>query len=348
MDPENLIVDRNSENIMGNEPLVSIVVATHNSGKYLEACLGSLISQTYENIQIIVVDDGSNDETGAILKRTADQDSRIKVIKNPRNRGIAYSRNRGIYSSDGAYIAVLDADDEAYPQRIEKQIRALRKDAELYGVGSEFKYIDEDGKDISISKPPVAPVVSPDGLLKDPMSLIHGTFTARRDCFTATGGYREEFERAVDYDLLLRMSENFRLGNIVEPLVKVRVSLTSGTFKYRSMQVEYSRLAQELAVARRETSSDPLDREDKKAFNEIKKRLVTRRSPVSRSALSSNYSYWAHRMYHRGPVGFARKLAAESLRYSPFNFYSWGLLIFLSLPEGARRFFSGMKRMIIR
>ncbi|MBD3379945.1 MAG: glycosyltransferase [Candidatus Omnitrophica bacterium] len=332
----------------GDKQKVSVIIAVHDGEPYIKESLDSALGQSYGDIEVVVVDDGSGDSTGDLLKAVSERDQRVKVVSNPGRKGIAFSRNAGISVSTGRYIAVLDSDDRALPERIKRQVDFLERNPSIDGVGSEFTYIDETGKKIEVLKPPVKSRVSAEDILDDPMCLVHGTLTAKRECFEACGGYREEFDRAVDYDLLLRMTETFKLANLEEPQTEVRISLSSGTFRYRSAQIRYAEIARKLAVQRRTRGSDIIQRNEKQAFLRLKKKIFGSKELTSRIEVSSNYRYWAHRMYHRGPIGYSRRLVLAALGQCPFNIKAWGFMVFLFSPVWIRRTLTRVKRRFVR
>ncbi len=106
-------------------PLISIIVPVYNTEKYLDECVSSLVSQTYQNLEIILIDDGSNDNSPKICDKWASIDSRIVVYHNA-NRGVSEARNYGIERAHGAYIAFVDSDDYVHPEMIERAFTALK------------------------------------------------------------------------------------------------------------------------------------------------------------------------------------------------------------------------------
>ncbi len=128
-----------------NEALVSIVMPAYNCEKYIEGAINSVLNQTYQNWELIVIDDGSKDKTGYIIKELENKDSRIKFIKNEKNMGVSATRNRGISIASSEWIAFLDSDDMWEESKLEKQIKvAEEKAAEFLFTGSSF--INEEGK----------------------------------------------------------------------------------------------------------------------------------------------------------------------------------------------------------
>lgn len=130
---------------MGKENLVSIITPSYNSSKFIEETIKSVLSQNYQDWEMIIVDDCSVDNSYEIAKRFSVVDCRIKVIRLEKNSGVAMARNAGINAANGRYIAFLDSDDLWLPQKLEKQIAFMReKDAVLSYTA--YKKMDEAGR----------------------------------------------------------------------------------------------------------------------------------------------------------------------------------------------------------
>ena len=137
-----------------NKPLVSVVMPLYNAEKYVGEAVESVLSQSYTNFELIIVNDASTDKSVAQVKRIVDR--RIVIIENEKNLGIVASRNRGLALAKGKYIAVLDSDDIALPNRLEKQEAFLEANPE-YGIcGSYYHVINGNGKKILSFKVPVS------------------------------------------------------------------------------------------------------------------------------------------------------------------------------------------------
>ncbi len=124
------------------EKLVSVILPAYNSAKYIEYTLKSLQNQTYKNIEIIVINDCSQDNTIEIVKKIAEKDSRIKIYENKKNQGLAYTTNKGIKLSSGEYIVQADHDDLSLQNRIEVCYKYLEINKETAGVSGRVKHID--------------------------------------------------------------------------------------------------------------------------------------------------------------------------------------------------------------
>lgn len=121
---------------------VTVLVAAYNAGKYLEACLDSLVNQTLKDIQIVCIDDASTDSTPVILNKYASKDSRIKILKRSENAGQAVARNMGIEVADGDYITMVDADDYLSSDALEKAVNILDADPETGSVLLKLVYVN--------------------------------------------------------------------------------------------------------------------------------------------------------------------------------------------------------------
>ena len=197
---------------MDEKPLVSVLIAAYNEEDWIEKALESIVSQTYKNIEIIVVDDGSTDDTLKILETKRQEDRRINIITQE-NKGLTRSLNIGISKCNGKYIARMDADNISRKDRIQKQVTFLTKNADYTVVGSWRKEIDEKGN-IKKRKFPVkneeikkwlirACVISHSAAMIQAHKLRHYM-------------YDESFKTSQDYDLWVRMAKKEKFYNIPE------------------------------------------------------------------------------------------------------------------------------------
>lgn len=124
--------------------LISVIMAAYNAERTIEQSIRSVLNQTYTHFEIIVIDDCSKDHTAEIVRRISKEDQRVKLLKNPENKGVSYTRKHGLENACGEWLAILDSDDEWQPEKLEKQI-ALQKttNAQLLYTGSGF--MDEVG-----------------------------------------------------------------------------------------------------------------------------------------------------------------------------------------------------------
>lgn len=124
------------------KPLISVIVPVYNVGDYLEGCLNSLLAQTYPNMELILVDDASTDNSGALCRGYASRDSRIQTVRLPQNRGPSAARNEGIRRAQGAYLSFVDADDRVEPDLLDQLYESLTQ------AGAEVSACGADGIDL--------------------------------------------------------------------------------------------------------------------------------------------------------------------------------------------------------
>lgn len=198
--------------------LVSIIIPLYNREEYIREAIDSLLLQTYENIEIIVVDDCSTDSGVSIVEAYGDK--RIKLIKNKENRGISYTRSRGFDIAKGEYIALLDSDDIAMPNRIATQVSYL-SDNPLVGVVGSNRVEFSDKEDIRISKHQLNWEVLKVALLFD-MPMTNPSLMMRREVMEEFS-YNSKYIVAEDYEFLYRVSKKWRVENIEEPLIRYRI-----------------------------------------------------------------------------------------------------------------------------
>jgi glycosyltransferase involved in cell wall biosynthesis len=128
-----------------NQPLVSVLMTAYNAESFIGEAIQSILQQTYKNLELIIVDDKSTDKTFSIAKHFVKQDSRIRLYRLPKNVGPSIASNFGIQKARGSFLARMDADDSAFPNRIRKQVQFLRKHLQVVIVGSQCTLIDTNG-----------------------------------------------------------------------------------------------------------------------------------------------------------------------------------------------------------
>lgn len=238
-------------------PLVSVLMSVYNGARYVHDAVSSILNQEHEDFELLVIDDGSVDETPDIL--AAFSDPRIRVFTEG-NRGLTRSLNNGLRLAKGEYVARLDADDISRVDRLEKQVAYLDGHPEVALVGTGVTVVTEDDR---VLRDYIYPsehnlLAAELGRLVSP--LPHSTIMFRRKEVLDCGGYRDIFSKAQDYDLYLRLVEKHRVASIQEPLCRLRHSMRSMTFEDgEGQQFQYAVLALITSVIRREQGIDPLD-----------------------------------------------------------------------------------------
>ena len=211
-------------NRMSKHPLVSVVIPTYGRGHLLEKAIDSVLTQTYDNIEIIVVDDNdSNSEhrkhTEKVLQTYLDNDQ-ITYLKHKKNAGGSVARNTGIKVSKGEYVALLDDDDEWFPEKLEKQIdyfESLNEDVGVIYCSYVLKEYDGDKEYIRFEK---------GDLTKELLMLefdpgASSTLVFKKDILKEIGYFDENFARHQDLEILIRLCRNYRIDVCPDILLKI-------------------------------------------------------------------------------------------------------------------------------
>jgi glycosyltransferase involved in cell wall biosynthesis len=207
----------------GKQPLISVLVAVHNQELSVEAALRSILMQSYTNLELIIVDDCSLDTSKTVLKRLSNEDSRVKLLTNSKNEGLARSLNKALDFSSGNFVARMDADDYSYPHRFETQIKHLLENPDIELIGSNAELVDATDKVIGRTNLPITHEEIVSSLPKiNP--IVHPSVLARRSFFEKVGGYDPHLRKVQDYDLWSRGSLCVRYANLSECLLRYRVS----------------------------------------------------------------------------------------------------------------------------
>lgn len=203
------------------DPRVSVVMPVRNGGSYARQAIESVLSQSYADLELIVIDDGSDDDTVSIVEQLKIDDQRLILIQQPPS-GIVTALNRGIGASRGELIARMDADDIAALNRIECQVAAIDDAPGVAAVGSAAIIINSNGAILRTMSSPCSPQAIADRLATA-NCMIHPTVLVRKNILEAFGGYRAPFEGCEDYDLWLRIAEKHQLMNLPEALLFYRM-----------------------------------------------------------------------------------------------------------------------------
>jgi glycosyltransferase involved in cell wall biosynthesis len=197
--------------------VVSVIVPTYNRGYCLEECIASVLGQTFADLEVVVVDDCSTDDTKAIVAAIADP--RVRYVSHTENRGGAAARNTGIRASTSEFVAFIDSDDRWLPHKLEKQMALLQQKGEEYGfVYTWFTGRDLAGQEVWRMNETV------DGLASDALLVANavGTFSsvlARRSVLELVGGLDEQMRSCQDWDLFVRLNAVTKVCCVEEYLV---------------------------------------------------------------------------------------------------------------------------------
>ncbi|BBV45270.1 glycosyltransferase family 2 protein [Citrobacter portucalensis] len=204
-----------------NPDLVSVIMPVYNSEKFLSEAITSILSQSYKNIEFIIINDGSTDSSDLIIKGFL-EDKRIHYISRS-NKGLVYSLNEGLDIAKGMYIARMDADDISHPQRIEKQVKFMLKNDRVAVVGCSSHIINFESKIIGQRNPPTSTFLNKALLLFGP-TLSHPTVMFNRYIIGNDLYYCDDFKHAEDFELWLRLSNKYNIENLSEKLLSYRIN----------------------------------------------------------------------------------------------------------------------------
>ncbi len=302
------------------EPLVSVIVPAYNAERYIERTLRSALDQTYRELEVIVVDDGSTDDTAAVVEAVKATDKRVQLIRQE-NAGVAAARNAAIAAASGRYVAPLDADDLWCPTKIASQVRRMENAGPDAGmVYCWWVAIDANGRELY-----GAASWSAEGDLYEALAYVNFIGNAsiplfRRSCLDAVGWYDSTFlahdaQGCEDWDLTLRVAARYRTISVPEYLVGYRQSTTSMSSNVVSMGRAF-----ELIVDRAPRVRRPQD-------------LTERRA-------RGNFYFYLARLGHRRNPKLALQHFATAVRSDP------AVLLALPAVRVTRRLLGGVDVMV--
>ena len=203
-----------------NQPLVSVVIPAYNREGVIAACIKSAIDQGYDNMEIVVVDDKSTDNTVAVIEELAESEPRIRLVRHKKNKGEAGARNTGVMNAKGKYIAYLDSDDFWLPGKLQKQVEFMESAPEHIGGVNTLHYRQYQNKQRSIrGYLPYKSKMNHANILTYGVGFTAGlTLLFRRDLLKKMQPYREDMPLYVDWDWLARFTKLADIALIEEPL----------------------------------------------------------------------------------------------------------------------------------
>ena len=236
------------------KPLVSVVIPAYNAEDFITETLDSVLSQTYDNIEVLVVDDGSKDKTPQIVQSFAQKDSRITLLQQ-QNSGVAAARNLGIQKSRGEYVAPLDHDDIWYPEKLEKQVECMLNSDDSVGLiycwsinineQGEILHLRSQSYGCSIEGKVYLPLLYLNFLGNGSVPLI------RRSCFEKVGGYNYQLREqnaqgCEDWDMYLRIAESYEFRLVPDFLVGYRQVTSSMSCNCTTLERSYELMMAEI------------------------------------------------------------------------------------------------------
>jgi glycosyltransferase involved in cell wall biosynthesis len=221
-----------------SKPKVSVLVPAYNAMEYLPKTISSVIDQTYQDFEIIIVNDGSVDEIETWAKQLSD--SRIKLVSQA-NQGLASARNTGLANARGEYIAFIDADDLWLSSKLEKQVQVLDSNPDVGVVYSWIALIDEKGSLLGKIRKNYAQGNVWVELTTHNIVECGSVALVRRACFDKVGLFDEDlpFSCSEDWDMWLRIAPDYKFGLVKEPLVYYRCHSTNLSSRWQAMEESF-------------------------------------------------------------------------------------------------------------
>jgi len=262
-------------------PRVSVVLPVWNGEKYFAEAIRSILDQTFESFELLIVDDGSTDRTPHIAEQYGAMDSRVRLVRT-KHGGIANALNTGFRQARASYVARMDADDIALPSRLQKQVDYLDEHQQCVVVGSDAGAIDENENDLGVIDFPSTHAELVELLLNGRSPFLHPAVVMRRDAVHAVGGYRPDLCPSEDYELWLRLIHSGEFASIPERLLCYRLHRNSVCMQNLHLQLTTTRT--QLNAARAKIGWQALRRQVR-----IKKQsaLAVYHNRCSRTALKS-------------------------------------------------------------
>jgi glycosyltransferase involved in cell wall biosynthesis len=308
-------------------PRVSVLMPVYNSAAYVRDALASIRDQSFRDFELIVIDDGSSDESVALLEAFAAQEPRMRLIKRS-NRGLIATRNQLLEEASGEFIAWMDSDDLSHPDRLKHQVAAFDSDDSLVCIGSNVELIDPEGEYLGFENYPQ----DHEAILAEQMlgsGLRFPSTMQRRSVAIGVGGFREPFHMGEDFDYLLRIGESGRMANLPDRLYFYRQHLVSICSSLGANWPVYREVILSLASERRRHGTDRLQRGEKVVIPQAKPEDARRYVPTILLG-------WAGGAFSHGDRGRALRYTLSAIRAAPLKRAGWRHLAKLLLGSRFR------------
>lgn len=221
--------------MLKSNPLVSVLMPAYNAEKYIAAAIESILKQTFSDFELIIINDGSTDQTPEIIEEYSQKDSRVIVLKNEKNLGICSALNRGLENARGIYLARMDADDWSYPERLKLQLDFLQDHPEVVIVGGMIEVCDQDLRVLNRRSYPLTDEEIRKKILRlNPFA--HPATFYRLETAKKVGGYNPHLVLVEDYDFYFRLGNYGKFGNLPQTILKLRTYPASYSFQNISNQ----------------------------------------------------------------------------------------------------------------
>jgi glycosyltransferase involved in cell wall biosynthesis len=307
-------------------PKITVLMPAYNTGKYIHEAISSVLEQTFTDFELLIINDGSTDNTLSIINTF--NDARIRVI-NQDNKGVANALNNGLNNARAPYIARFDADDVCYPNRLQVQYDFITAHPDYSIIGSACDYADVNGGYVFTYQPAAYSNTEIQQLDYKICPFIHSGVFYKKDIVLKAGGYNEHAYTFEDHFLWANILKNKKACNLQQPLIKVRWNPESITIdeKWRTntfRKIKYNTL-NKLAI----TEADG-----------IKLRQIGKQQHSSRIKEGAYYALLGKKyLWNNYQPAKARQNLIKTLSISPLHIKNYFLLLLSFLPEKALRSF---------
>lgn len=244
MNTDTLALMINDKILLMRKIPITVLMPVYNGQNYLRQSIESILSQTFNKFEFIIVDDGSTDNSWKIIKEYSTKDKRIVAVRNKKNLRISATLNKGLSIAKGEYIVRMDADDWSYPYRLEKQYGYMQKRPEVGVSSGTIEVCDEKLRVINKRKYPLSDKAARKIIFRY-SPFAHPATIWNREIMQNAGGYNENIPLSQDYDLYFRIGKLSKFGNIKDVLLKLRTHDDSSSIvrgKFQEQYAIYSRI----------------------------------------------------------------------------------------------------------
>jgi len=240
-----------------DRPDLAVVLCVYNGRSWLAQAVDSILSQTFPDFRFIVVDDGSTDGSGQLVRSY--RDPRIELLRQDR-QGPAGARNTGVRAADTEFVAFMDADDVSEKTRLAVQHAFLVAHPDVAAVGCSTRIMDQTGRPVFTQHVPTGPARCRRRILQEKFCSYGSSLMVRRRPAVDVGLFRSFFKQREDVDFMLRMAQQYRIDNVPDVLYRYRMNMEGASHRDPRPGLYYHRIAYELASERRDSGCDRLQR----------------------------------------------------------------------------------------
>jgi hypothetical protein len=292
-----------------------------NVSRFLAESIESILSQTFRDFEFIIVDYGSTDSSKEIVRQFARKDTRVRLQEVP-PCGLGEARNAACFLARGQYLAMMDADDVALPERLQLEVDFVTKHPKVGLLGGAVQWINTAGEPLYVGRVPLE-----DKELRKELSVHcpfwQPTVLLQKEAFVRAGGYRDAFSPAEDYDLWLRVTNYVQCANLEQVVLKYRMHPQQVSFRRKRQQTLGILAAQRSATMRKALQTDPFD-SVKVITPDILTDLGISETSQEQAFVSESQA-WIRHMILAGEHSVALDAAVELLRTSSSRAPKWQL-----------------------